>query len=337
MEISLTRHGASVHIVGDDATLTWMLRRTTYGFGPAIRRGEDDWTVIAGSEHASNRRWTRYIRRYASGETCSFLVDGRHRLIVVDQPPGAWRSLYALRMVRNVLRWELFRRGAIYLHASCVSLGGQGLAFIGPRRSGKSSLMVSALRSGSWEYVTEDDLTLLPMEGGGFAALGWPGSLRVRRSMLSHYPEIAAELQRLEHPANRLEENLDPEIGMVRVFPEELAHIFGCKITAETTLRWVARTEWGESEALMPIDHAALLVALQQSWDVVPERKAGASTGAQHGKAWKEQVFDPFLFEVYGVPDLSEYRVRLENLAASIEGYRLIHSGVLSASLSQLK
>lgn len=327
MKLTFAREGAAVDVRGDDATLSWLMRRGENGYLSVVADGSASWVITAGVEHATPGNWVSTRRSYPSGETCEFLVDAGRQEIVVNCPPGGWRHLYTLRMVRNALRWQLFhQKGALFLHGSCLARKGQGLALLGPSRSGKSTLMLSGLRSGSWDYVTEDDLTLLPSDGG-FVALGWPGSLRVRRGMLGHYPELAAALPTLEHPANDLEAKLDPETAMVRVFPEELARIFGCAIRATTRLKWCALVEWGARTRVIGTTVSEQEKFLDRSWDILPERRAGAPIPAT-GSPWISQVFDRFFLEHHGVPDLACFRDDLKRVANVTKPFNIQHSSV---------
>lgn len=314
--------------------MAWIADRTKFWFTQAFNSDDQDcWTIVAGRECSPSGQWRQYARREANGESCDFLVDNEQRCIVIDLPPGRWRQLFALRMIRNVLRWELFRDGAIFLHASCLSMAGEGFALIGPRRSGKSSLVLSALRSGDWEYVTEDDLTLVRQADGSWTGLGWPGCLRIRRAMLKSYPEIQKSLDVLQHPANDLERNLDPDTARVRVFPEELARIYGCKLAPRATMRRLAFLRWATVEHSCIAPPQRLLTQIVESWDVLPERKAGITQCAA-ATDWGRQVFDPFLLTHYGVPPLALYEADLKDIAHALPGLEIEHIGVISRGLT---
>jgi hypothetical protein len=331
MRLTFSRRSASVDVEADDATMAWLVARTLcYGFSTASSRS--CWLIVAGADRRGEGDWVRYDRRYPSGEACSFLVDLKRRVIAVDAPSAAWRELYTLRMIRNVMRWELLQRGAYFIHGSCVSASGQGLCMIGPSRSGKSSLILSALQCGGWDFLTEDDLTAIE-EGERLVVLGWPGSVRVRRSMLPLYPEILAALPSLKHPANSLEEKLDPNVAMVRIFPEELAAIYGCGIVGEAKLSAWGIPQWSQANAIVPLDNHALEQAVDKAWDILPERRAGAPVARDGDPDWEARVFDPFLLKYYGLPPVSAYRKKLSRWTQMSRGYLLCHSGNMGPSL----
>ena len=105
----LTRLGAGVAVISDQDTGAWLRLRTHHYFGCSnFSEHAFQWQVFAGREFAPAGKWTPHSRRFPNGEFCEYLVDLGARSIVIDLPPGIWRQLYALRVVRNILRWELF-------------------------------------------------------------------------------------------------------------------------------------------------------------------------------------------------------------------------------------
>src|SRR5439155_7066849 len=67
----------------------------------------------------------------------------------------------------------LYTRGAHVLHASCVSLDGQAVAFLGLPRSGKSSAAAALLRRG-WKLVSDDALPVTASPSGPLAHPAFP-------------------------------------------------------------------------------------------------------------------------------------------------------------------
>jgi hypothetical protein len=285
--------------------------------------------VFAGREFAPAGKWTPHSRRFPNGEFCEYLVDLGARSIVIDLPPGIWRQLYTLRVVRNILRWELFLRGAVFLHASCLAFRGNGIALLGQSRGGKTTTLLNLLADGELDYVTEDDLTVIPQADGRLLALGWPGCVRIRKSMLPAFPSILAASGKLTHPANQLEVNGNPDTALIRIFPEELAGIFGCKIVSETILDVGAWLQWNEHSSTQPLSRDEVMQRLRLSWDILPERKPGARPRLLDPKNpdWQTMVFEPFLLEAYGVPSLQQHEKNLGCVAGGIRGLAVGHHG----------
>jgi hypothetical protein len=326
----LSRMGIGVDVLADPLTHSWIMARTSHYFTHSNGSdGRSNWQVIAGIELAPARRWKTYCRQSANGESCKYLVDVHAKSIVVDLPPGPWRQLFTLRIVRNILRWELFIKGAVFLHASCISVKGRGIALLGQSRGGKTTALLRLLEQGQADYVTEDDLTVVAQPNGTFRALGWPGCVRVRRSMMTQFADLQINLHRFTHPANRLEEKANPDVGLLRVFPEELSEVYGCKIVPEVTLDVGAWFHWNKANQTLPISLEEISEGLGLSWDILPERKSGARPALMDRKkpAWANLVFDPFLLEAYGVPNLSGHELNLNQIAKSIRGLKVFHCG----------
>jgi hypothetical protein len=329
----LSRMGIGVQVVSDPLTHSWLKARTSPYFSHSS--GSDNgsmWQVIAGSEFAPAGRWKTYYRQSANGERCKYLVDLQAKLIVVDLPLGPWRQLFTLRIIRNIFRWELFLQGAVFLHASCVSIKGRGIALLGQSRGGKTTALLNLLERGHADYVTEDDLTVVAQTNGTFRALGWPGCVRVRRSMIPQFADLQINPHKFTHPANGLEDAMNPDVGLLRVFPEELSSMYGCNIVPEVTLDIGAWCHWNKTQETLPMSLEETSEGLRLSWDILPERKAGARPGLmdRNKPEWASLVFDPFLLEAYGVPDLKGHELTLHQIAENMRGFKVFHCGETS-------
>jgi hypothetical protein len=223
----------------------------------------------------------------------------------------------------------MFLSGAIFIQADCITRNGRGVALIGPSRSGKTTMMLQFLRQREWAYVTEDDLTILPKSDGNVLALGWPGSIRVRRSMLLTTPEIRDAEARLSHPANELEKGLDPELALLRMFPEELCALMGCAQKPETALSSIVCLKWANCPSVRVMKDGAVARHLNEAWDVLPERRQGARPpqDLEVSHDWHNTVFDPFLLDYYGVPALTPYASSLKHAASQLHGLQVNHVG----------
>jgi len=318
--LEIRRRSARVHVLADDETLAWIRLRGAAFFELRPPSDPDCWLVVAGRENAPDAPDYRLHEvEYLSGERCRTLVSRNARAVVVDLPPGSWRQLYVLRLVRDVLRWELQASRPLYLHgASMAQAGDRGaICVIGPSGSGKSTLSYMMAANG-WDWISQDDLCLVEERRGEWSVLGWPGSLRLRRTALPLFPDLAASLAELGHPANALERRLPPEQGFVRVFPEELAQRLGGGIRGEAPVKAflvLDPLEDGKDCKRMPTDE--FVGCLRRAWDVIPERRPGRRVeDVLAGRiGWSELVFNPLLLEHFGPPDLDGLAASLERLA----------------------
>lgn len=270
----ISRRGARVRISGDSRTLAWIRARGQI----YLEFAEDDetkatWHVVAGREHALEATFSRNGSCDTDPMSCDYRVNPDSRTIVVDVPRGPWRDLWTLRMVRHLLRWQLFHAGGIFLHGGVVAQGNSAAVLLGPSRGGKTTMLLQALRSNEVAFVAEDDATIVQEESGELTVLGWPGCVRLRRDMLHHFPEFS-RVEQFSHPANR--HNSDGEnTGLLRIFSEELSASLNCAFVPEARLNVVARLEWAERPSSRPMKCDEVRVALLEAWDVLPERKPG--------------------------------------------------------------
>jgi hypothetical protein len=84
-------------------------------------------------------------------------LDGNS--IVWMRPDGAVDEAARADSVSRVLALAMHMQGVLTLHASAVSIDGQGVAFFAPKYHGKSTLAAALLRSGA-RLVTDDTLPI---------------------------------------------------------------------------------------------------------------------------------------------------------------------------------
>lgn len=326
--LQVMRMGVKLTVIGDTRTLAWIRKRGQlyFDFGPCFPE-EDSWRIYAGREHSPGGDY-QCFNRGVPGAQCTYHMDVRRGIVVVDTPAGPWRDLWTLRVVRDLLRWMLFNRGAIFVHANLLAHDNHGVALVGKSRSGKTSLLMNMLRGRTCAFVAEDDLTLVHNRSGDILGLGWPGCLRIRRSMLHFFPELSDE-SGLQHPANDLERAGDPETAQLRIFPEEAAERFGCQLVAQATVQALVRLEWSATTSLTPLPDAETKAALLTAWDIIPERKAGTKPdyagGAPH--QWRACCFNPVLFDFFGGSFLGFTDRPVHEAAKGLSGFCLRHNG----------
>jgi hypothetical protein len=324
----IRRLSARVCLISDYATTRWVYSRSRAYFRIEELRACPNnriWKIIAGAEFASTiGAYEIYERRDESGEYSRFLVSAQARIVVVDLPQGSWRSLYALRMIRNALRWELVKEAPLFLHGVCVAQNDKGVCLIGSPRSGKSTLGLLLLQQRGWWFTTEDDICVVRSSKGGWQLLGWPGCIRLRRSGISIFPKLLQFQQTFSHPANSLARNLSANEGLLRVFPEELEQLMDFRIQADCTPDVVIHLRDDiPDDAFSELSKEDLYVSLLDSWDILPERRPARKPEQilRSGGRWDEMVFDPFFLNVYGFPDFASLKSLLEQLCRDIRGF----------------
>jgi hypothetical protein len=178
--------------------------------------------------------------------------------------PGAGAETVAVRadLLGRVMALAAHADGAVALHASAVSIGGEAIALLGPKHAGKSTLALALVNAGA-RLMTDDTLVVrLDAHGAAWAS---PGVQRVRlwddsaRALAVPTPGQSGAKPTIDAlPADRLE-SADVRLGACYV-------IHAAASDAEPTRR----------TALSPIDAALSYVRFS---------KLGALMGGREGAA----------------------------------------------------
>jgi len=97
--------------------------------------------------------------------------------IRVAPEPGAKPEDVRLYLTGAMFGVILHQRGILPLHASCVAIDGQGVAFAAPSGSGKSTIVAALLRRGA-TFVSDDICAMTPVDSGRSCV--WPGAARMK-------------------------------------------------------------------------------------------------------------------------------------------------------------
>ncbi|HEX6533358.1 MAG TPA: hypothetical protein VF041_02105 [Gemmatimonadaceae bacterium] len=152
----------------------WTLRRA-----PGAPRAEDAVETL-GDDHVEGDARVRLIRivggyRLVYDDTGTFdVLDGGAR-IAWYPGPRATEDAVRLDVLGRVLPLALHASGTLCLHGSAVEIGGRGVAFLAPKRHGKSTLAQALARAGA--RVLSDDV--VPVDPGPEARVR-PGVPHVR-------------------------------------------------------------------------------------------------------------------------------------------------------------
>ena len=104
----------------------------------------------------------------------------------------------------------LKEKGLFFLHASCVAEKGRGVLIVGHSQAGKSTLSLSAIRSG-FKFLS-DEQPLLSFKKGRLRVHAFPRRVRLDRSVAEIFPELrpvlaAAASERLVFHAQEIWED----------------------------------------------------------------------------------------------------------------------------------
>lgn len=127
----------------------------------------------------------------SSGETIAFddefkvfyiVRAGRREVDVLASEIRPWGRVALLRVVRELAMEEAVAAAGIFLHAAAFELAGAVHLVAGPKKAGKTTLLIHALSCPEARYVANDRV-LLCRARAGFAVRGMPTLVSVRAGM----------------------------------------------------------------------------------------------------------------------------------------------------------
>jgi hypothetical protein len=162
-----------------------------------IRTGAIDWRP----DKYDAARWFEVTAEgvYLSWEGVGKFLVSRGREITMDPCQGAEQRLLRLPLLGTALALLLHQRGLLVLHASAIDVRGRGVAFLGSKGRGKST-MAAALYARGHRLLSDDIVAIDEDESGcpqvlpGFPQFKlWP---QAAASSLGDDPALLPELAR---------------------------------------------------------------------------------------------------------------------------------------------
>ncbi|WP_328886477.1 hypothetical protein [Streptomyces sp. NBC_00316] len=256
-QVVASAYGASVHVSAPAGVIAGL----TQLISPYI-----DVAPADGPVHAPHVRvcdsppsqdvWRRMVLESEyEPDRVVWVDDTRRRMALANEDEG-WTVQQLLRSVRYLLRWQAYERGDLFLHGGLVRAENTGIAFLGHKRSGKTSSILSALLNGGADFVSNDDLVLTDADGdaGALTGYGSPRTVNVRTDALlalaRDTPALLSLLSDTSHPTNAFpgrhhtrdaihSDTGDRLPGSVWVRCAELAHVTGRSLLPESRVDMV--------------------------------------------------------------------------------------------------
>lgn len=208
--------GAAVHVTAPADVVAHLTRLASPYIAVAGSDGPPGAPhVQVGDRPPSGPGWRRIVLGSEYEPDRVLWVDDTRHQVALRSEDGDWTPQQLLRSVRHLLRWQAYGRGDLFLHGGLVRAAGTGIAFLGHKRSGKTSSILSALVHGGADFVSNDDLVLTDTDGRDAAALtdhavltgyGSPRTVNVRTDALLALARTAPALHTLlsdtSHPTN---------------------------------------------------------------------------------------------------------------------------------------
>ena len=162
-----------------DLAVTWQ-RDDTVDDAPERRvLAESLWAGVQRYRHVETATGFRLVFH----RVCHVRVAHDLRALSVRLVPGVDPGVIPPFLEGNVLALLLLLAGESLLHASGVSIAGQGVAFVGDSGVGKSTLAALCCAAGA-DLLSDDALRLVP-DGRDFRCVGGCGAVRLRPEAVS--------------------------------------------------------------------------------------------------------------------------------------------------------
>jgi hypothetical protein len=98
-----------------------------------------------------------------------------------------------MRVVRELAMLHARRAGHLLFHAAALAAGGRGIALLGDKHAGKTTLLLHLLRVPGTRFVA-NDRTLVTRDGSGGRLVGLPSIVALRPGTLAFFPELRRRL-----------------------------------------------------------------------------------------------------------------------------------------------
>lgn len=186
-----------------------------------------------------------------------FVSDGSQQLAQKD----------VVKTIREMITWEMEKRGYFLFHAAAVEKDGKSILFSGESGVGKTTIMLGLLEKGY--HFLSNDRVLIGVEGRKVKTIAWPNEIGITLATTMQFEAligIYADLGSLDFPQNRihslaldkLEEN---EIDRVDLSTEELVSNFESKFVRDAELEQIFLIDdFPTSDQFQKVAFSAVLV-----------------------------------------------------------------------------
>jgi hypothetical protein len=138
-------------------------------------------------------RGDSWVLRYA--DAGDYVIHHATRTISWHRKPGALDANARLDILGRVFAAALHAAGYYVLHGGSVAIGDRAIAFVAPKRAGKSTLVAQLVTAGA-QFVSDD--TLPVSLGAHISVLPCGKSIRLLSDSFDHLQGLSAELRARE-------------------------------------------------------------------------------------------------------------------------------------------
>lgn len=218
-----SRHNNSV-LVSADETISEKLENQLIDFFEVTECNEwieNEWVIVLDYNEwqLTELECKRFILSQEFEPDIVVYINGkRHVLGLVLDSNIEWKIQNALRFVRVILRMQCLEKGDIFLHGGLVELFGQGICYLGPKKSGKTTSILAAMKYYGATFIANDDMSIHYSDNNEWQGEGWPRSIVIRNDV---YRKLGLKYANYKHPLNGT-------ISDICLYPKQLCEIFKC-------------------------------------------------------------------------------------------------------------
>lgn len=172
-----------------------------------------------------------------------FISKKDHKLyLVMKENNKEEEIIYYKRIIESLRNRILEKKGAIFFHASSISIDGNAAIFVGEKNSGKTTTMLNYLTERNGKYISNDRTALIKKDGKTIA-IGSPTNIGIRAKTIESNKKLRGALPK------KINENikLDDEARM-SISIRELREKLNIKDVKEAKLKWIFFIEHTKNE-----------------------------------------------------------------------------------------
>ncbi|MDF2943589.1 MAG: hypothetical protein K0S01_2447 [Herbinix sp.] len=235
------KDGYMVLVIANDRIIE-KVKSLSFGYfetSPINNNEYNNWTIICCDNNFNTNGYKKIsVQPLGEPENTMLLNVNIKTIIFEHQLSEQWIVQNITRMVRALLRLQCYESGALFVHGGLVNYLDKGIAFIGHKKSGKTSSILSLLSFDQTSFVSNDDISF-SIQNDEWIAEGWPRSIVVRQDTLEVLcDQIELDLEMLKHPLNKYN-NENANNNTICFYPDEFSNIFSKSTMDKCSLNYL--------------------------------------------------------------------------------------------------
>ena len=179
----------------------------------------------------------------------TYIYSKKHKRISVREPQDKEQKLQlAIRLIREIMRHYQIEENHLFFHGGCIEKNNQGIAFLGHKKSGKTTNIINLLSATGYSYVSNDDISFY-VDKKKIVAYGWPRAISIRLDTLpyiSRFTQLSKlNFSNLKHPDNKKMYHVNKENTII-MYPFELAEACRISIKKQVELKYIIFPEFSD-------------------------------------------------------------------------------------------